>query len=52
MTVNNLNLDLVNVNLYTKFGHFFPFFLKILSGNKIMTSIKGRNSVTKLQKDG
>ena len=29
---------------------FCPLVLKILSGNKILTSIKGRNSVANLQK--
>ena len=29
---------------------FCPLVLKILSGNKIMTSIKGQNSVANLQK--
>ena len=29
---------------------FYQFILKILSGNKILTSIKGRNSITNLQK--
>ena len=33
---NNPNLDLVNINVYTKFG-FYQFVLKIWSGNKIMT---------------
>ena len=28
----------------------YPFILKILSGNEILTSIKGRNSVANLQK--
>ena len=30
---------------------FCPFFLKILSKNQILTSIKGRNSVANLQKN-
>ena len=29
---------------------FYPLVLKILSGNEILTSIKGRNSVENLQK--
>ena len=49
--------------MYTKFGlilsmlmciqnlvKFCPFIFKILSGNKILTSIKGSNSVTNLTK--
>ena len=52
---NNPNLDLVNMNAYMKFGEillvkFCQFVLKILSGNeilnKIMTSVKGHNSIT------
>ena len=34
-------------NLFYK---FYPFILKIVSGNKILTSIKGTNSVANLQK--
>ena len=48
MTSDNPNLALINVNVITKFG-FCPFALKILSGNEILTSIKGRNSVINLQ---
>ena len=47
MTGNNPNLDLININAYIK---FYPFVLKILSGNEIMTSIKGQNTVTNLRK--
>ena len=45
----NPNLDIINVNVYTKFGKFCPLVLKILSRNEILTSIKGDNSVAKLQ---
>ena len=31
-------------------GKFCPFVLKILSGNEILTSIKGHNSVANLRK--
>ena len=44
---NNPNLDLVNVYVYTK---FCPLNLMILSGNEILTIIKGRNSVTNFLK--
>ena len=47
------NVDLVNDNLYTKFGlnlSICLFVLKIWSKNLILTSIKGRNSVANLQK--
>ena len=46
MTSNNPNQDLVNINAYK----FCQFVLKILSGNEILTSIKGHNSVTNLRK--
>ena len=48
MTGNNPKLDLVNVDVHTKFGRIFV--LKILSGNEILTSIKGRNCVKILRK--
>ena len=47
MTGNNPKLDLVNVERHTKFCQLV---LKILSGNEILTSIKGRNSVKILRK--
>ena len=50
MMLYNTNLDLVNDNVYTKFGHILQFVLKILSKNNILTSIKGRNSVANLRK--
>ena len=50
MMVNNPKLDLVNVDVHTKLGRILSIFLKILSGNEILTSIKGRNSVKILQK--
>ena len=43
MTGNNPKLDFVNVDVHTEFG-------RILSGNQILTSIKGRNSVKILRK--
>ena len=46
----NLKLDLVNINVYKNLVKFCTFILKILSGKEILTSIKGRNSVTNLQK--
>ena len=50
MTINNTKLDLVNIDVHTKFGHILSFILKILSRNKIPMSIKGRKSVKILQK--
>ena len=44
MMRNNPKLDIVNVAVHTK------FVLKILSGNEILLSIKGHNSVKILQK--
>ena len=50
MTLYNLNLDLINVNVYTvqNLVKLCPLVLKILSGNEILTSIKGHNSVANL----
>ena len=50
MMGNNPKLDLVNVDVHTKFGLILSILLKILSGNEILTSIKGRNSVKILRK--
>ena len=50
MMGNNPKLDLVNVDACKKIVRFCPFILKIFSGNEILTSIKGRNSVKILQK--
>ena len=47
MTGNNPKLDVVNMNVNMI---FYPFVFKILSGNEILTSIKGHNSVTNVQK--
>ena len=44
MTCNNPNLDLVNINAYTKFGEICLFVLKMLIGNEIRAKIKGHNS--------
>ena len=44
------NIDLVNDNVYTKFGLNLFIFLKILSKNQILTSIKNGNSVANLRK--
>ena len=44
------NVDLVNDNVFTKFGLICQFVLKILSKNQILTSIKGRNSVAIFRK--
>ena len=50
MMLYNPNVDLVNDYVYTKFGKFCPFILKIWSKNLILESIKGRNSVANLRK--
>ena len=47
MAGNNPKLDLFNVDVYTKFSQILS---KILSGNEILTSIKGRNSIKILGK--
>ena len=51
MTGNIPELDLVNDDVHTKYlVGFCQFVLKILSGNEILTSIKGCNSVQILRK--
>ena len=52
MTLYNPNLGLINVNSYQiqNLIKFCPLVLKILSGNEILTLIKGRNSVANLRK--
>ena len=49
-TIYNTNDDLVNDDVYTKFGLILSFRSQILSKNQILTSIKGRNSVANLRK--
>ena len=48
--IYNTNIDLVNDNVYTKFGLVGLFVFEILSKNSNLTSIKGRNSVANLPK--
>ena len=48
--IYNTKVDLVNDNVYTKFGLIRLFVFKILSKNSILTSIKGSNSVSNLPK--
>ena len=45
MTCNNPTLHLVNVDARKTMVKFCQFVLKILSGNEILTSIKGCNSL-------
>ena len=49
---NNPNLDVFNIDIMhmQNLVKFCQLFLKILSGNEILTSIKGNNSVINLQK--
>ena len=49
-TFYNTKGDLVNDDVYTKFGLILSIHSKILSKNRILTSIKGSNSVANLQK--
>ena len=49
--IYNTNIDLVNDNVYTKFGlNLFILFQELLSKNQILTSIKKGNSVANLRK--
>ena len=49
-TIYNTKVDLVNDNVYTKFGLNRSIVFKILSKNSILTSIRGSNSVANLPK--
>ena len=44
------NVDLVNDNVYTKFGRILSIRSQDIEKNQILTSIKGRNSVANLRK--
>ena len=48
MMLYNLNIDLVNDNVYTKLVSICQFVFKIWSKNQIQKSIKGHNSVANL----
>ena len=48
-TIYNTDVELVNDNVYTKFGLILSI-LNILSKNQILTSIKGSNSVANVHK--
>ena len=48
--IYNTNIDLVNDNVFTKFGLILSIRSQELSKNQILTSIKGRNSVANLLK--
>ena len=50
MTFYNLNLDLININVYTIFGLILFILCQDIEQNQILTSIKGRNSVANLRK--
>ena len=50
MTGNNPKLDLVNVNVHTKFGQILSIGSRDIERNEIRTSIKGLNSVKILRK--
>ena len=49
MAVYNPNLDFINVNVYTKFGLILFILCQDSTENKILTSMKGCNSVANLQ---
>ena len=50
MKLYNPNIDLINDNVHTNMVKFCPLILKILSGNEILTSNEGYNSVANMQK--
>ena len=49
MTIYNPNVDLVSDNLYTKFGLILSIHCQDIE-QKLLTSIKGRDSVANLRK--
>ena len=50
MTLYNHNLDLINVNVYTKFDLIIFILCQDIEQNEILTSIKDRNSVANWRK--
>ena len=50
MTLYNPNLDLININVYTKFGLILFILCQDIEQKKILTSIKSRNSIANLRK--
>ena len=48
--IYNTNIDLVNDNVYTKFGLNRSISFQDIEQNQFLTSIKGRNSVANLPK--
>ena len=52
MEGSNPNLDLINIQMHLQnLVKFHSFVLKILSGNEILASIKGHNSVKIVKND-
>ena len=52
LTLYNTNLEILSMLMCKQnLVKFCPLVLKILSGNEILTSIKGHNSVANLQKN-
>ena len=49
-SIYNTKVDLVNDNVYTKFGLNRSIIFQDIEQNSILTSIKGRNSVANLPK--
>ena len=49
-TRKNPNLDLVNINAYTTFGKILSICSQNIERKQNLTSIKGHNSLTNLQK--
>ena len=50
MKLYNPYIDLTNDNVHSNMVKFCPLILKILSGNEILTSTEGYNSVANVQK--
>ena len=50
MTLYNPNLDIINVNVHTKFGLILSILCQDIEQHEILTSIKGRYYVANLRK--
>ena len=50
LTLYNPNLDIINVNVYTKFSSILTIGYQDIEQKQILTSIKSYNSVANLQK--
>ena len=45
MEDSNPTIYLINIYTFTKFGEIYPFFLKLLCRNKILSPLKGHKQI-------